>query len=70
MTTPKGSLPVFSCDTEEEAENLITLTCGTNLKGEYIAPELAREQTLENLSAFSDRIQKAHDMIMERQKSI
>jgi len=70
VTIPKGSLPVFSCDTIAEAESLITLTCSTNLNGEYIAPELAREQTLENLSAFSDRLQKAHDMIRQRAKNL
>ena len=53
---PKGHLPVFSTDTEEEAESLIVLACETNLDGDYIARELARNQTLDNLQAFSDRL--------------
>lgn len=53
---PEGSLPVFSCDTEEEAKQLIVLACETNVAGEYIARELAHGQTLDNLEAFSDRL--------------
>lgn len=48
---------MFSVENEEEARRLITLACPTNLAGDYIAPELATEQTLENLDAFSDRLQ-------------
>lgn len=57
MSIPEGSLPVFSVDTEEEAEALLTAACPLNHKGEYYAPELAREQTLENLDKFSERLQ-------------
>ena len=57
MSVPDGSLPVFSCDTEEEAESLLTHACPLNPLGEYIAPELAEEQTLENLAKFSVRLQ-------------
>lgn len=54
-----GALLVFSVDTEEQARSLITFTCPTNYEGEYYAPELAEEQTLENLYAFSDRLTDA-----------
>lgn len=60
-----GSLPVFAVDTEEEAKALIVLTCPTNVRGEYIAPELAQEQTLENLALFSDRLQRGHDLLVK-----
>jgi len=57
---------VFSVTTEEEARRLITLTCPTNINGEHVAPELAREQTLENLYAFSDRLAKAHALLKKK----
>lgn len=56
---------MFSVADEKEAEDLIVLTCPTNARGEYIAPELAREQTLENLDAFGDRLRKAHDEVLK-----
>lgn len=65
-SVPRGFLPVFSVDTKEEAENLITLACKRNMRGELVAPELAEDQTLENLQAFSDRLDKAHDFLVER----
>lgn len=63
MTVPSGSLPVFSCDTEAEAEKLLTLACPRNHNGEYFARELAAEQTQENLAAFSLRLQKCSQII-------
>lgn len=33
---------------------------------EYIARELTREQTLENLEAFSDRLDETHEFIRGR----
>jgi len=65
---PEGALPVFSCDTEEEARALLNRTCPKNYRGEFVAPELAEAQTLENLYAFGDRLQKAYD-IMKSQRS-
>lgn len=53
---PRGALPVFSVDTEQEAIDLIVLTCPLDLAGHYYARELAEEQTLENLQRFSDRL--------------
>ena len=53
---PDGHLPVFSTDTEEQARRLLIAACGTNIKREFIAKELAQEQTLVNLQAFSERL--------------
>ena len=50
-------------DTEEEAEEILVLACGTNLSGEYFARELAEEQTLKNLQLFSDKVAKCHAII-------
>lgn len=55
MSVPEGSLPVFSVDTEEEAKQLIIAACPFD-GGHYIAYELAVEQTLESLKAFSVRL--------------
>jgi hypothetical protein len=56
VTVPEGSLQVFSVDTEEQARKLLVAACQTNLRGEFIASELAAEQTIENLDAFSARL--------------
>lgn len=53
---PDGRLPVFSTDTEEEAEALIVLCCPRGADGNYYARELAEHQTLDNLQKFSDRL--------------
>ena len=67
---PAGSLPVFTTDTREEAEALVTLACSTNLKGQHIAPELWEEQTLENLQTFSDRLDDIyHKYIKPKEQS-
>lgn len=58
VSVPEGHLPVFSVDTEAEAKSLIVLACETNGRGEYIAKELVMKQTLDNLQAFSDRLDK------------
>lgn len=65
---PDGTLPIFSVNTEEEARTLITLTCPTNLNGEHIAPELAREQTLKNLYAFGDRLRRGYALMKKRKE--
>lgn len=61
----KGFLPVYSVDTEEEAEMLLRTACDTNVAGEYVARELVEEQTLENLEAFGARLQSVHERIKE-----
>jgi hypothetical protein len=63
---PAGRLPVFSTDTKEEAEALLVLACEKNMGGEYIARELAHEQTLENLQAFSDRLDGIYTKYLKR----
>jgi hypothetical protein len=49
-------LPVYSVQTEEEAARLLALACPRNYQGQYVAPELAAEQTLERLLAFGERL--------------
>lgn len=58
-----GFLPVFSTNTEEEARRLIVLTCKGGPDGNYYAPDLLGEQTLDNLAAFSDRLQRGWDFM-------
>lgn len=36
-------------------------TCPTNVRGEFIAEELASEQTIENLFAFGDRLRANYE---------
>lgn len=63
---PSGWLPVFSVGDAREAEELLRYTCGTNLNDDYIARELAREQTLDNLFAFGERLRAAHDRLRDQ----
>jgi hypothetical protein len=62
---PDGRLPVFSVDTEKEAEALIVMACPRDDQGAYYARELAGEQTLENLVAFSDKLQECQYFMMK-----
>lgn len=62
---PEGRLCVYSVGTEAEAKKLIVLACPRDLAGNFIAPELAREQTLENLDAFSERLHRAHELLKQ-----
>ena len=52
---------MFSVNNEEEAKALLTLACPTALNGEYIAPELTEVQSLDNLQAFSDRLESIYN---------
>ena len=61
VTVPKGSLPAFSVGSRKEAKALIVSACPRTIKGQYVAPELVKEQTLDNLEAFGDRLRKIHD---------
>lgn len=65
---PQGSLPVYSVGDEQEARALLILACPTNRAGQFIAPHLVREQTLENLEAFSDHLDQAHDRLRATQQ--
>ena len=64
----QGFLPVFSVETEEEAVALLTMACPRNLDGEWVARELAEEQTLENLYAFGDRLRVLYEKLKARRK--
>ena len=60
---PKGRLPVYSVGDEAEARLLLAMACPMNAHGDYVAVELAREQTLANLQRFSDRLDCVHEML-------
>ena len=57
---------MFSVNNEEEAKLLITLACPLSLNGEYIAPELVEEQTLENLQAFGNRLEDLYNKYVRK----
>ena len=63
-----GFLPVYSVDTVREARELLTAACSTNLDGEFIADELAAEQTLHNLYEFGRRLERVHKRIIEKKR--
>jgi hypothetical protein len=65
---PDGFLPVHSVDSLEDAEFLLRVACPTNLNGEFVAPELAHEQTLENLAAFGKRLRDVEAKIAQRRR--
>ncbi len=54
-------LPVYSVGSEKEAQDLLVLACSTNYEGEFIAKELMLEQTVDNLQAFGDRLDRIHN---------
>lgn len=56
-----GFLPVHSVCCEERAKKLLTLACQTNAQGEYISEELAREQKVDNLFVFGDRLARVEE---------
>ena len=60
-----GFLPVFSVDTEEDAESLLILACPRNMDGEFVARELVHEQTLDNLQAFSDKLAQCYQILVD-----
>jgi len=62
-TVEKGFLPVFSVETEDETQRLLTLTCPKNNDGEYIAMELVEKQSIENVTAFGDRLKQYYEYI-------
>jgi hypothetical protein len=53
-------------DTEFEAGSLILLTCQRSLSGGMFAPELADEQTIDNLIQFSHRLHKAYKLMRKK----
>ncbi len=60
---PDGFLPIFSVNSEEEARLLLVLACPRNRDGDFVAPELTEEQTLDNLYAFGDRLREIYARI-------
>lgn len=56
-----GFLPTLEVGSAKEAKALLVSACETNLDGEYVARELAQEQTLPLLAAFAWRLKRAHD---------
>ena len=56
---------MYSVSDEQEARDLLVRACGTNLQGEFVAAELVEEQTLDNLAAFSDRLDGVHTLLRE-----
>ena len=64
-TCEEGMLPVFSVGSEKEAKALLVLSCPTNRDGEYIARQLAHDQSLENLQEFSDFLAERHEILVE-----
>lgn len=65
-TCPEGFLPVYSVDTEEEAKTLVILTTSIGPDGEYYAMNLAAAQTLEELEAFAQQVDRAHEFLKEQ----
>lgn len=56
---------MFSVGSESEAQMLLTTCCQTNVEGEFIARELARHQSLDNLETFSDRLAEGHKLAVK-----
>lgn len=59
---------MYSVDSEAEAATLLCMACPTNINGEYVARELAEDQTLENLALFSDHIHEMHEILVKKGK--
>ena len=59
---PKGFLPVFSVNTEDEAKRLIVATCSRGTDGQYYSAELAMEQTIAMLEQFSRKLERVYSM--------
>jgi hypothetical protein len=68
LKLPDGYLPVFSVNTAAEAKELIALACPMSVDGHYYARELAREQTLENLQIFSDKLANCWELLQARKR--
>lgn len=61
---PRGFLPIFSVNTEDEARRLLVLTCPRTDDGQaHFAPELREKQTLRNLYAFGARLRAGYARI-------
>lgn len=63
-TTPSGFCTVHTVCCEDRARQLLVLACPTNYDGEFIATELAEQQTIPNLRAFSERLKNTEECYM------
>lgn len=61
---------MFTTNTLEASKMLVELACGTNIKGDYIANELAEEQNMENLKMFSDRLNQIYEKYIKSKDKI
>lgn len=59
---PKGFLPVFSVNTEEEAQELLIAACSHRADGHFYSDELSRSQDLEMLQRFSDKLDRIYNI--------
>ncbi len=59
---------MFTVNNEEEAKLLIGLACPKNYDNQHFAPELAEEQTLENLYSFGDRLNDIYQKYIKRSR--
>ncbi len=69
-SVPKGFLTVYSVDTEQEAEELLSRTCekvtyGPDYQIGYLAQELEHTQSLDNLWSFGRRLHKEYQKMKE-----
>ena len=61
---PRGMLPVFSVADKREAMDLLTMACPINLENDFVAPELAKNQSIEALMSFGKRLKELHDKFL------
>ena len=57
----EGSLPVFSVNNTMTARKLLIMACPTNIRGEFVSPELAAQQDYETLCAFGKRLNELYE---------
>jgi len=63
---PKGFLPVFSVNSEEEARKLIVATCSRGADGKFYSAELAVVQTLDVLEQFSRKLERVYSLMQQK----
>ncbi len=62
-------MPVYSVDTEQEARDLLVLTCQRNMNNEFIASELVEDQTIDNLFAFGRRLAEVQEKWVKNRRA-
>jgi hypothetical protein len=60
-------MPVFTVNDEKEATMLVALACPRGFDGKYYAPELAQDQTFENLEAFGNRLEELYNKYINKE---